>query len=187
MRNLLLLLLGGCAHGPAALEAQLESEITALRLRASFAEDQARACDPTPTTNPLYEELRQVFADTPVQVVRADPATVLLPPWSEVLDERLELSERGGLLVDLAATAAAIHEDVQLRIQVSSPPVGRETSAEAGLVKAVSAARQLYVRARKRGVPAERLWMDAQGLAVPEEGTMPRPEVRLVLEPTPEG
>ncbi len=125
----LLLLLLACVKQPPQtdLEARLESEVQALRVKNQLLEERlARCADEQKGVSPeLARQLYQVFAGTEVLVERRDGMTLLVLPADLLFPpESLTLRQEAVPLLDLLATALTLHPDERVWIvgHAEKPP-----------------------------------------------------------------
>lgn len=156
-----------------ALINQLDREVVALKQRNIVLQEQLQSCGSgTTTAPPIYAELTQIFAGTPVTVERKGPLVRVTIPADLLFagDSNRVRAEAQGTL-DLLSTALKLHlVAATVAVYTDSDPVSNAlrkqfpTAWEWTAARAVALSREL---SEHYAVPAERLTAAARGTAEP--------------------
>lgn len=151
-----------------ALIRQLDREIVALQQRIRLLEDQVFACAGEGPPPAIYAELRQVFADGPVQVERRAALVLVTIPMDVLFSgDGLQIREEAISSLDLLATALKLHP-VQATLTAHSdtlsPPLAlRRTWPTARDWTAARALAATHLLEDRFAVPPARLTAAAAG------------------------
>lgn len=97
---------------------QLDREIIALKQKVKILEERLGGCATGGEPGPIYPELVQVFAGTPVTVERSGATTVVTIPGDLLFATPGDVAvrEEAEFALDLLATALKLHMDVQVTL-----------------------------------------------------------------------
>ena len=108
---------GAGASTDRQLIGQLDREVIALKQKVKILEDRLAGCATGTETSPVYAELVQVFAGSPVTVDRAGVTTrVTLPGDVLFATGSITLRQEADFALDLLATALKLHPEVNVTL-----------------------------------------------------------------------
>ena len=152
---------------------QLESELGAARLRAAQCEARMERCAEETAPTALYRELRAVFADGEVRVVREGTRSAVVLPADLVFGgDGLRIRQEAAMALDLLATAIRLHPEVRARVtahtDAAAPPEAVARVQGDLLALTTAQARVLLEELVERhGVPRRQLVAAGQGADAP--------------------